>query len=400
MFESKQVALYIEGFFAVNQVNTEGETGMHDGPSRIGFVLNTPAYDNWDLGFNVEWGIQAVSPNRELQIKGDQQAAAGERQDPLFTRQGHAFAKHEKWGDFRAGKQWSVYYDVTHITDWYRASGGLASGTFALGGDGGVTGTGRADGAFTWRKKFKELGTGGKGELQLGLQYMAHTADITVEVEGLEGPDTLLVCPPRDCEFGIGHGISLGYKLDRGRGFYIGTAYTRIKMDIHTNRGEVYDISNPADPILIRADRRISASSNNFAFSVGASYGGLPFQEGFYGALVLQRSHNNELAPEGSTEGGVTNFFNAEGSESYLSYTWGALDCYTLYTGHNLLKSRDPLFESALVIGDRYRLEKYFLGFNYQWNERVNLYLESALDRSNEVAQQSGFIAAGIQVDL
>jgi predicted porin len=397
VFESNEVALYIHGYVIVEQINIEGSTFMQDGASRLGFNLNVPAYDTWDVGFDVEWGLRAVSPNKEVIVQGDQQAATGEQEDPLYVRQGHAFAKHDLWGDFVAGKQWSVYYDVAQITDWYNVGGGLASGAFALNSDGGISGTGRADGAFTWRQQFDALG----GEMQVGVQYAAHVADLNIQVEDIDGPDTLTVCPPNDCEYGIGQGISLTYKLDHADGIWLGAAYNRVKLDINTTRGEVFDISNPADPILIRSDRRISASSNDFALIIGAAYGKGAYQQGLYAAVNWHRSHNNEIAPPGSTMG-ATNFFNAVGSESFISYTWGALDCYSIYGGYNYLESHnDDIFHEALITGSKLRLEKYFLGFNYQWNERIRLFVEGSYDASNNVAaQDDGYLAAGIRVDI
>lgn len=397
IFQSNEVTLNMQGYFTAHQINIDGNTTMEDGASRLGFTLDVPAYHKWDVGFDVEWGLRAISPGQAVIIQGDQQAAAGQQEDPFYIRLGNAFAKHDHWGDFRAGKQWSVYYDVSQITDWFRISGGLASGTYALNSDGGVTGTGRADGAFTWRKRFKGLG----GKFQVGLQYAAHVADLDIRVEDVAGPDTLLVCPPRDCEYGINQGISITYNLDVGDGLFLGAAYSRVKLDINTTRGEVFDISNPARPVLINDRRRISASSNDFVLGVGASYGKGPYDQGFYGAVVAQRSHNNELAPEGSTRG-ASNFFNALGSESFFSYTWGAFNCYSIYWGHNLLESHDDkIFEEALITGSKYRLAKYFLGFNYRWNKRVNVYFEGAQDDSNEVAQELGsFLAAGIRIDI
>lgn len=397
VYESKEVALYIQGYMTTHQINIDGNTELIDGASRLGFNLDVPAYDKWNVGFNIEWGLLLVSPNRRVVVSGDQQAAAGEFADPLYVRQGHAYAKHEFWGDFAAGKQWAVYYDVAGITDWYNVSGGLASGAFALGGDGGITGTGRADAALTWRKRWRGLG----GELQIGLQYAAHVADFDISVEGARGPDTLLVCPPEDCEYGLSRGASLTYKLDVGDGWFFGLAYNRVNLDLFTEDGLLFDISDPSTPVLIRDNEVINASSNDFAFIGGIAYGTGAFQEGLYAAFNWHRSHNNELAPP-STTMGATNFFNAIASESFVSWTWGAYNCYSIYGGHNLLKSHDDeIFEEALITGDGYRLGKYFLGFNYQWNERVRLYLEGGIDDSNDVAKQMGdFIAAGIRVDI
>ncbi|MFI2809784.1 MULTISPECIES: porin [Microbulbifer] len=397
VYESDEVTLFISGYFSANQINTDGNTFLDDGFNRIRLGLNTSAYKDWNVGFNAEWGVNAISAGQPLIIAGDQQAGLGDRGRSLFIRQGHVFAKHEHWGDFVAGKQWAVYYDVAGYTDWYEISGGLASGAFSLGSDGGILGTGRADSAITWHKSWAGLG----GEMKIGLQYQAHTAPIDVRVENVVGEDLLLECPEGDCEFGLGHSISLQYTADVGDGLTLGAAYNRVKIDLETTRGRVFDITDPLNPILIRTDFSIGASSNSWALIAGFQYGKGPYQEGLYAGVVAQRSQNNELAPEGSTEG-ITNFFDAEGSESIFTYTWGLKDCYSFYFGHNILRSDDPGFEEALIDEDLFELKKYFIGFQYRWSDRVKLYTENTIDDSNSLgaAFAGDVIAVGMRVDI
>ena len=397
IYQSDQVTLYMQGYLTMHQVNTAGDTAMQDGASRLGFGVNIPAYDNWDVGFNAEWGVRAISSAQDLIISGDQQGEFAERTNSLYLRQGHTFAKHDCWGDFAFGKQWGVYYDVAQITDWYNVGGGLASGAFSLGTDGGILGTGRADSAITWRKQWGGYG----GDVQLGLQYAAHVSSLDISVEDARGPGTLLECPAEDCEFGIAHGISLTYNADVGDGLFFGAAYNRTKLDLSTDRGILYDISEGGEPVIITNREEIRASSNAFATSLGVAYGKGAYQKGFYGAVVAKRSHNSDLAPRGSVAG-VTNFFNATGSESFFSYTWGARNCYTVYGGHNVLKSDDPGFERALILDDQFRLAVYYVGAQYLWNERVRIYWENAIDDSNVVARPviDNFIAVGIRVDI
>ncbi|MEX2961542.1 porin [Microbulbifer sp. TYP-18] len=398
IFESDEATLYMEGYFAVHQVNANGDTAMQDGASRLRFGLDVPVYGDWDVGFNLEWGVAAISSTGDLIISGNQQVEVGERGESLYLRQGHLFANHDCWGEFAAGKQWSVYYDVAQITDWYNVGGGLASGAFTLGSDGGLTGTGRADSALTWRRSWDGYG----GEIQLGLQYAAHVSTFDVDLEDFVAPDTLLVCPDDDCEFGLHHGISFTYDADVGDGLFVGAAYTRTKLDLSTGRGELFDISDPEDPILITDRFMLRESTNAFAASLGFAYGKGPFEKGFYGAVVGQNSHNNEVVPPGLTDEILIDAFDAKGSESFFSYTWGARDCYSIYGGHNRLKSDDPEFEEQLVDEDEFLLEIIYVGFSYQWNERVRIYWENAFDNSNDIALPAvgDFIAVGMRVDI
>lgn len=398
IYESKEATLSMEGYFTAHMVNSEADTQMQDGASRIGFTLNVPTYGGWDAGFNLEWGVNAISSAHDLIIQGDQQVSIEDAggDTSLYLRMGHAFAKHPKWGEFSAGKQWGVYYEVTYITDWYHVSGGLASGTYALGTDGGVTGTGRADSALAWRKAWKFEA----GEFKVGLQYAAHVADLSVSIPDFAGPGTLFECPVGDCEYGTSQGFAAVYRANIGDGLFIGAAYNRVKLDIASDDGKIFLIGGDK-PVLIISGIPFNFSSNDWATAVGTYYGETAFATGFYGALVFQRSQNNELAPVGSVSG-ITNFFDAKGSESFLSYTWGAGDCYSVYGGHNYLVSDDPGFDAALVVDNEYRLAQYYLGFQYRWNKRVRLYFENGFDDSNQVAAPvtHGFSAIGFRIDI
>ncbi|WP_237065203.1 porin [Microbulbifer guangxiensis] len=404
IYQSGEVTLYMSGYFSANQVNAQGDTEMRDGASRIRIGLNVPAYRNWDTGFNLEWGVRAISSASPLLIQGNQQASFGDRDLSLFLRQGHGFAKHDCWGDFTVGKQWGIYYDVAEWTDWYEISGGLGSGAYSLGTDGGVTGTGRADSALTWRKRWDLFG----GEFQLGLQYQAHTQGLELDVigldldiEGLEPENTELVCPPGDCEFELGHAVSLTYRADIGDGLEFGSAYNRMRVDVQSTRGRVFDISDPLEPVLVTSSYNFNASEDIWAWIAGINYGKGPYQQGFYGAVVYQHSQNNELAPEGTVDS-IANFFDARGSESLFTYTWGARDCYSVYAGHNYLRSDDPEFEEALIDANSFRLRKYYLGFHYKWNERITLYTENTIDDSNEIGRifADDVIAVGFRIDI
>nr|WP_010130851.1 porin [Microbulbifer agarilyticus] len=396
IYEGNDVTLEMTGYFTAHMVNSYGETIMQDGASRIAFKLDVPVYGDWDTGFHLEWGVAAISSAQDLIVQGDQQVSPDNRDLSLYLRQGNAHAEHEKWGRFSAGKQWGAYYEVTYITDWFNVSGGLASGTYSYGTDGGSTGSGRADSALAWRKTW----VFDDSEFKIALQRAAHVADLNISIRDAFGPNTLFVCPPRDCEFGQSHGIAMVYRANVGKGIMLGASYNRVKLDINSNNGEVFEFID-GEEVLIARNVPISASTNTWASAIGAYYGGAPFTKGWYVAGVVQRSQNNELAPVGSVTG-ITNFFDAKGSESFFSYTWGANDCYSVYGGHNYLVSDDPEFDAALVEDSRFKLAQYYYGFQYQWNKRVRLYFENAADASNRVARPvvNDFIAVGFRIDI
>jgi predicted porin len=88
---------------------------------------------------------------------------------PLGLRLSYLGLNFGKPGTLLAGKIWSVYYDVTQYTDKINVGDVTASGTYALGLDGGATGTGRADNALAYRMSL--------GGFNLGLQSQFRVDD-------------------------------------------------------------------------------------------------------------------------------------------------------------------------------------------------------------------------------
>jgi len=104
------------------------------------------------------------------------------------------------------GKNWSVYYDIAGMTDRLPALGGIASGTFNAGTDGGATGTGRAENALQLRSA--------QGNFQWGMQ-----AQYKNEIPGLRN----------NVNYNYGLSGSLKWKLISG--FSAGAAYNRAFAD-------------------------------------------------------------------------------------------------------------------------------------------------------------------------
>lgn len=392
-YESEAINLYTQGYFTAHEVNAGNRTRLQDGASRVGVGLNTFPYNAWTAGFYLEWGLRLISSYRPLVF----QPSASGPTTSLYLRQGNGFAEHETWGKFTLGKQWGVYYDITQITDAFNVSGALASGTFTLGTDGGFTGTGRADSALSWRKHWHWL----NGTVQLGLQYATPSAQLEVATGDLIGDDRLIAFPSDSSENGTNHGVSLTYKGDLGDGLFLGATFNRAELTIRSDEALLYDLSNPDNLVPIGNPFAYSASDTDDALAFGISYGKGPFEKGLYAAAVFQRVDSDARTPVVS-ETGKDIFFNARGSESFASYTWGRGDCYSAYLGHNYLRSGDRVYEEIPIVKKEFRLLQYYLGLQYRWNKNFRFYLEAAFDYSNRVAREEvdNFAALGVRIDI
>jgi predicted porin len=91
-----------------------------------------------------------VGTKTKIKFNADPGGAVGEIDNIFTSRIGWVGIK-TQFGQLTWGKQWSVYYDIGQFTDAFYAFGGDASGTYAAGTDGSISGTGRPANSFQYR---------------------------------------------------------------------------------------------------------------------------------------------------------------------------------------------------------------------------------------------------------
>lgn len=106
----------------------------------------------------LELGVNVVNQNPRYVITPDGGVVAGEGANPITTRLGFVGLE-TPIGTFSYGKQWSVYYWVAGPTDNFWTFGGEAAGSYPV-GDGGISGTGRAEQALNWRHRIGPVALG------------------------------------------------------------------------------------------------------------------------------------------------------------------------------------------------------------------------------------------------
>jgi len=137
----------------------EGQGGLQDAASRIGFKGRIPITAGIDAIARLEVGVGLIGNKTKIRFNGDPGGTVGEI-DNVFTSRLGFVGIETKYGSFCFGKQWSVYYDVASFTDMFYAFGADASGIFAAGTDGSISGTGRAANAFQYKVSNKTIAFG------------------------------------------------------------------------------------------------------------------------------------------------------------------------------------------------------------------------------------------------
>ncbi len=331
--------LSVGGHAGIGFVNSDGDNSLVDSSSRVRFHFTRQMSGGWQTEALLEWGFNLVDAGNNLQTNGDSLQSIREG-DFLFNRLGFLAFSHDDFGSFSAGKQWSVYYDVAGLTDYFIFTGGLASGTYNFDSDGGLSGTGRADNAIQYRNSLAGL--------QIGLQYQA------------KGKGSIGVIPPEECdsdtppaycealdELSIDYndtwGVSLVYPF---WGFAIGAGYNT--GDFESSR---------------------AGSGKDEAWVVGVSYGEF-YRPGVYLAVTYADSQNHEIDNENVP-------FDADGYEVMFGYTFD--NDVTLVAGLNRLESSSNSYEEAR---GRFLRNLYVVGAHYQWGSQMWLYAEAKIDDS------------------
>ncbi len=154
--DAPQVETMISNFAAYGSlrgrgfVDGYGASTFDDSTSRLGLRGQVDVSKTYQFFGRVEVGTNLVGDLTKFLIGGDPGAQEGSEEVAIPLRL--LFVGFEgPQGRVSFGKQWSTYYDVAVFTDQAAFFGGNASGAYAAGTDGGISGTGRADRALQYR---------------------------------------------------------------------------------------------------------------------------------------------------------------------------------------------------------------------------------------------------------
>ena len=132
-------------------LDTDGYREIRNNSSRLGIRGSKRLTDGIEAFGRLEVGANLVNTDRAILTGGDPGAPIGQGSQTFFSRLGFV-GLDTGIGSFAWGKQWSAYYDVAVFTDQFPFWSGVATGAFAAGTDGGISGTGRAENALQYRE--------------------------------------------------------------------------------------------------------------------------------------------------------------------------------------------------------------------------------------------------------
>jgi len=154
IYKDDKNAVEIGGFIDVRVINTQGETEVVNGASRINFGFSRELTHGWNAFAKLEWGVNPVG-NSDIVYNNRFESV----QDEFFyNRLGYAGISHDKYGTITIGKQWGAWYDVVYGTNYGFVWDGNTAGVYTFNkDDGAVNGVGRGDKTVQYRNTFGDV---------------------------------------------------------------------------------------------------------------------------------------------------------------------------------------------------------------------------------------------------
>jgi predicted porin len=305
----------------------EKRSEVQNNLSRVGFNMQREFASQLTVFARCEWMVNLVENQIELDVESGESDEFGKIRrvsgtEAFEIRLGNLGIEYKNWGRLNMGKLWSVYSDVSLITDQFFAFGGRTAGAYTAGTDGGVLGTGRAAKAIAYRNDVRGFRLGGQVQLRGDIENR---------------PDSWAV--------------KLAWA--RQKVWYVGAAYNEAlhKEDV--------------------VGKVPGARDKSRSFIVGAKYE----KEPWYLAVNYARSESAEAAKLDT----LTVVYDADGVEVYTHRYFG--DRIQLIAGLNYQKPRN-LYPD---VDPDFHVENYIVGAGWYFNARTFIYSQVLINRSIDV---------------
>jgi len=378
VYKDNKNAVEIGGFVDARIINTQGDTEVVNGASRINFGFTREMSDGWKAYTKLEWSVNPFG-NSSIQYNNDSKISA-KSDEFLHNRLGYVGLSHDKYGSLTVGKQWGAWYDVVYSTNYGFVWDGNASGTYTYNkADGAVNGTGRGDKTVQYRNAFGDFSFALQAQLKQDKFDLYEGADFPVlpgtqSINTAQDPKKIATI-----EYNYTYGGSATYN-----------ATDNLTLTAGVNMGEFEGTTSKGQHF----------TENDTIYGAGITWGNWD-NEGFYAAANVnkQKFHDtdnlNRLLPE------------AWGVESLFSYT--SETGIRTFVSYNMLDAGDEY--QAAYGGDVFKRQFAVAGVHYIWDSNTVLYLEGRKDFSDfssaDKAQQAAMeaseddgIAIGIRYTL
>lgn len=361
IYTDERNSMSVGGFIDVRVINTQNQTEVVNGTSRINFKIDRKLKQGWKALGLVEWGVNPVGSSDIIYNNRFESI----QDEFLYNRLGYAGLSHDKYGQITIGKQWGAWYDVVYGTNNSFVWDGNAAGVYTYNkDDGAVNGTGRGDKLIQYRNSYNDLSFTLQAQLKNSEFYTCDVSDITEqECETLwNAGDTAA----QQVEFNYTFGASVTY-----------TPTDMLTLTAGVNRGE-FDLTYGDGT---------TQNVEDLIYGAGIMWGRVD-QKGLYVAANINKNKNHDTDNLGRL------IKDAIGIETFASYRFD--NDVRPFIAYNVFDAGDdyviqPNFNTDP--NDVFKRQFAVIGVHYLIDEDTIAYIEARKDfsdfESNDKDQQA-----------
>ena len=361
IYTDERNSMSVGGFIDVRVINTQNQTEVVNGTSRINFKIDRKLKQGWKALGLVEWGVNPVGSSDIIYNNRFESI----QDEFLYNRLGYAGLSHDKYGQITIGKQWGAWYDVVYGTNNSFVWDGNAAGVYTYNkDDGAVNGTGRGDKLIQYRNSYNDLSFTLQAQLKNSEFYTCDVSDITEqECETLwNAGDTAA----QQVEFNYTFGASVTY-----------TPTDMLTLTAGVNRGE-FDLTYGDGT---------TQNVEDLIYGAGIMWGHVD-QKGLYVAANINKNKNHDTDNLGRL------IKDAIGIETFASYRFD--NDFRPFIAYNVFDAGDdyviqPNFNTDP--NDVFKRQFAVIGLHYLIDEDTIAYIEARKDfsdfESNDKDQQA-----------
>ena len=361
IYTDERNSMSVGGFIDVRVINTQNQTEVVNGTSRINFKIDRKLKQGWKALGLVEWGVNPVGSSDIIYNNRFESI----QDEFLYNRLGYAGLSHDKYGQITIGKQWGAWYDVVYGTNNSFVWDGNAAGVYTYNkDDGAVNGTGRGDKLIQYRNSYNDLSFTLQAQLKNSEFYTCDVSDITEqECETLwNAGDTAA----QQVEFNYTFGASVTY-----------TPTDMLTLTAGVNRGE-FDLTYGDGT---------TQNVEDLIYGAGIMWGRV-VQKGLYVAANINKNKNHDTDNLGRL------IKDAIGIETFASYRFD--NDVRPFIAYNVFDAGDdyviqPNFNTDP--NDVFKRQFAVIGLHYLIDEDTIAYIEARKDfsdfESNDKDQQA-----------
>ncbi|PIW61214.1 porin [Shewanella sp. CG12_big_fil_rev_8_21_14_0_65_47_15] len=351
IYKDDKNAVEIGGFIDVRVINTQGETEVVNGASRINFGFSRELTHGWNAFAKLEWGVNPVGSSDIVYNNRFESV-----QDEFFyNRLGYAGISNDEYGTISIGKQWGAWYDVVYNTNYGFVWDGNAAGVYTFNkDDGAVNGVGRGDKLVQYRNAFGDVSFAVQAQLKNSSFYTCDIEDITEEA-----------CEARWNQ-GEADAQQVTYNYTYG-GAVTYNATDMLSLMAGINRGEFdIDYGNGAQKTAV-----------DLIYGAGITWGNFD-SNGFYAAANVNKQENHDTDNIGRL------IKDAYGVETLVSYKFD--NGLRPFISYNLLDAgKDYVIQPNFNAdpNDVFKRQFVVAGLHFVWDPSTVLYVEARKDFSD-----------------